>query len=924
MESLGTAKTSVRSLCNIKERKFIAPSPVESKLPLVLFLNEFHTEMDQTIQKYLIRVVQTKLVGRAQLLVGCRTELTNWSLIKSALKQCFGDNRSLECLEQDLFLASPFKNEQPLEFGKRLQVLRSCLSQKLTLSEPSPVIREAMLKQYEDEDVNITLDDLQDIENMLDSTVITNSNRVNIMSDIQIAPPHTPETDDMTVHTATENPVLEIPFTENVINRYLNQIVVTQKASHNYHIVRKEEIVKFFKEYVDPKKMYCIFIKDSEISNLSIEISKILPRYFKNHAYKICFSNQMLKDISDQDRQKELIVHHHETKTCHRGINETLMALKRIYYWNNMQKMVTEYINNCDLCQTAKYDRQPPKIKFSLTPTPKQPLELLYLDTFRFSNAKFLTIIDVFSKYAQANKEMRATALQNIAQEMNLEEFGPTDVKNKIKNLRATYYLELDKIKKSSKSGAGGNVYTPKVKWFEEMDAFIRNVSIQRKTTVKMLRILRLKYPKLSPKELMQQAILAYNSTIHSVTKQRPFDLINGRLDALDPFDLSDEVILNQYITDRKERLKFLYEKLHESSVNQKSKIIEKRNETREDPATFQPGTSAFIKDKTAAWEKTKPRFVKTTVKSDLGTKIRGTNKKRSKIAHKSQVRKPKKYCSVSQEDAASETASTSSSRPSCSDGAEVSDSRQPNWQYFNSLLFLKNQCVPRKSTGNFEITDSETFQTTEDTELDNALSSMEEIVSETESRPTTPCSLSNSQHVTPVAPALKKARTQKTVKKTDAVGEALLMAEQEKIAYLKRKEEIRSKREEKELDEDEAFFKSILPYVKAMHPKQKLRFRIQVLQLVDSEVPTQSSMQSVPQLFPSTEYVQASSQNYRVVPGGQPRVYDISSNQQAQQVIPQQIDFQSGSNLDPGMAITEDRSSENVYLTDDQTYRNL
>nr|CAH7728942.1 unnamed protein product [Callosobruchus chinensis]CAH7739558.1 unnamed protein product [Callosobruchus chinensis] len=87
-----------------------------------------------------------------------------------------------------------------------------------------------------------------------------------------------------------------------------------------------------------------------------------------------------------------------------------------------------------------------------------------------------------------------------------------------------------------------------------------------------MLRILRLKYPKLSPKELMQQAILAYNSTIHSVTKQRPFDLINGRLDALDPFDLSDEVILNQYITDRKARLKFLYEKLHESSVNQKSK----------------------------------------------------------------------------------------------------------------------------------------------------------------------------------------------------------------------------------------------------------------------------------------------------------------------------------------------------------------
>nr|CAI5862658.1 unnamed protein product [Callosobruchus analis] len=85
-------------------------------------------------------------------------------------------------------------------------------------------------------------------------------------------------------------------------------------------------------------KKYCIFIKESEIKDLSIEISKILPRYFKNHSYRLCFSNQILKDISDPERQNELIVHHHETKTCHRGINETLMALKRLYYWNNMQK----------------------------------------------------------------------------------------------------------------------------------------------------------------------------------------------------------------------------------------------------------------------------------------------------------------------------------------------------------------------------------------------------------------------------------------------------------------------------------------------------------------------------------------------------------------------------------------------------------
>nr|CAI5817741.1 unnamed protein product [Callosobruchus analis] len=427
------------------------------------------TTTDQTIQNYLIRVVQTKLVGRAQLLVGCRTELTSWSSIKSALEQCFGDNRSLECLEQDLFLAAPFKNEPPMDFGKRLQVLRSSLAQKLTLSEPSSVIRTAMLKQYEgvclrafirglpgplqtiirlknpdsleraltyvveeqnfqytqnifkqrpnnfntprfpsqqfqpfnnnirfqppvqqsqqtfqsaqnfpsqpiniqtvpvqrhfptnrevfgppknanvfkptgnppsnhpqpiaqyplsldngdviipeseinglylpetlttardgfattevynysdstvtvefrqplnsaDEDVNITLDELLDIEEIFDPKTDRNPDKINILSDIQIAPAPVQETDEMTVHTAVENPVLEIPFTENVINRYLNQIVILQKASYHYHIVRskplehnnritlylsnnvEEEIVKFFKEYVDPMKKY--------------------------------------------------------------------------------------------------------------------------------------------------------------------------------------------------------------------------------------------------------------------------------------------------------------------------------------------------------------------------------------------------------------------------------------------------------------------------------------------------------------------------------------------------------------------------------------------------------------------------------------------------------------------------------------------
>lgn len=113
-----------------------------------LFVNYGNTN-DHIIKNYLIRVVQTKLIHRAQILVGSRAELTSWDLIKSALKQCFADKRNLECLEQDLFMASPYKGEKPLEFGKRLQVLRSNLAQKISNETMNALSKEIHLRQYD-------------------------------------------------------------------------------------------------------------------------------------------------------------------------------------------------------------------------------------------------------------------------------------------------------------------------------------------------------------------------------------------------------------------------------------------------------------------------------------------------------------------------------------------------------------------------------------------------------------------------------------------------------------------------------------------------------------------------------------------------------------------------------------------------------
>jgi hypothetical protein len=64
-------------------------------------------------------------------LIGTKTDLKTWDSVENALRLSFGDQRNLNCLEQDLITLFPFKGEQPLEFGKRIQIVRSKLGSKL-------------------------------------------------------------------------------------------------------------------------------------------------------------------------------------------------------------------------------------------------------------------------------------------------------------------------------------------------------------------------------------------------------------------------------------------------------------------------------------------------------------------------------------------------------------------------------------------------------------------------------------------------------------------------------------------------------------------------------------------------------------------------------------------------------------------------
>lgn len=81
------------------------------------------------------------------------------------------------------------------------------------------------------------------------------------------------------------------------------------------------------------------------------------------------------------------------------------------------------------------------------------------------------------------DRDARDTALRNIIAGMELPDLTIEDVKKKIKYLRSTYMVEVNKVQKSLRSGTGtGTIYKPSLTWFHEMDSFIKYTQVKRNT----------------------------------------------------------------------------------------------------------------------------------------------------------------------------------------------------------------------------------------------------------------------------------------------------------------------------------------------------------------------------------------------------------------------------------------------------------
>lgn len=107
------------------------------------------------------------------------------------------------------------------------------------------------------------------------------------------------------------------------------------------------------------------------------------------------------------------------------------------------------------------------------------------MSELKWSVDRIIKFLDIFKTYPclwdtsdpnYNKRDMRESAMKQLLEDMKVQEFGIISkdaLKTKIKSLKDCYRIELNKVKKSMKSGAGTeNLYKPKLGWFEAADNF--------------------------------------------------------------------------------------------------------------------------------------------------------------------------------------------------------------------------------------------------------------------------------------------------------------------------------------------------------------------------------------------------------------------------------------------------------------------
>lgn len=208
----------------------------------------------------------------------------------------------------------------------------------------------------------------------------------------------------------------------------------------------------------------------------------------------------------------------------------------------------------------------------------KRPFEIIHIDTFSFEGHKFLTLIDLLSRYAQAYFITGITVLDKLRHFFSHHNYPAKivcDEGKEFKNKVLQEYCKLFKIDLHFTTNYNSSSNSP--------------IERVHSTILENLRIAKSQVKNETPQNLMISAVLIYNQSIHFSTGYAPFTLLYGAYDNLNAHEIDfTQTVYENYNAKRKEELLPLYEQIYHKQLDKSTRILDKQNQDETDTVEIQ------------------------------------------------------------------------------------------------------------------------------------------------------------------------------------------------------------------------------------------------------------------------------------------------------------------------------------------------